>query len=217
MKVAVVTPHYKEPSDWFQQCLDSVRDQTYPCTHIIVNDGADRGPEPSERVQVMDMSRPHGTLGNAARALGSVSAAAQEFDAIAWLDADNWFAPNHVESLVDLHRQSGAAVVTSGRYLHCLDGSELGPCVETDGQTHADASTFLITKQAYPLISVWYLMEPKYHPIGDRVVWQRVLDWGYSRAYSGLPTLRYRTPFKVHYDYYGVEVPEGAKEVRIIR
>ena len=116
MRVAVVTPHFREPHEWFQQCLDSVRDQTYPCTHIIVNDGAERGPANSDRVQVIELPVSLGHVGDAARAIGSVSAVAQGFDAIAWLDADNWYSPNHLATLVALHNDTGAAVVTSHRF-----------------------------------------------------------------------------------------------------
>jgi hypothetical protein len=39
LKVAVVTPYYQEPQDWLIQCHESVANQSYPCTHIMVADG----------------------------------------------------------------------------------------------------------------------------------------------------------------------------------
>jgi len=39
MRVAVVTPYYKEPEAWLARCLTSVREQTYPVTHLVVADG----------------------------------------------------------------------------------------------------------------------------------------------------------------------------------
>jgi len=212
MDVAVVTPHYKEPQDWFQKCLDSVRDQTYPCTHIIVNDGANRGPGNSESVQVLDLPVSHGDFGDAARTIGSVSAVVQGFDAIAWLDGDNWYAPEHVESLVSLHNQTGAAIVMSDRTLHHMDGSVLGPCPESDGITFFDTSTYLVTRSAFRIIADWFLMDPKYHPISDRIILERIKELGMSHAGTGLKTLSYRTPYKCHYDYYGAIAPPGAKD-----
>lgn len=213
MRVAVVTPRFREPREWFQQCLDSVRDQTYPCTHIVVNDGAERGPDNSDRVQVIDLPVSLGFIGDPARAIGSVSAVAQGFDAIAWLDADNWYSPNHIESLVKLHQDTGAAVLTSHRYLHRLDGGRLGPCPETDGTSFADTSTMLITREAFGVIPTWFLMEPKYHPIGDRMIWSYITDEGISHAHSGLMTLHYRTAWRFHYEHFGLEPPiQGLKE-----
>ena len=213
MRVAVVTPRFREPRQWFQQCLDSVRDQTYPCTHIVVNDGADRGPSNSEHVQVIDLPVSLGFIGDPARAIGSVSAVAQGFDAIAWLDADNWYSSNHIGSLVKLHRDTGAAVLTSHRYLHRLDGGPLGPCPETDGNSFADTSTMMITRAAFGVIPTWFLMEPKYHPIGDRMIWKRITDEGISHAHSGLMTLHYRSAWRFHYEHFGLEPPvDGLKE-----
>ncbi len=211
MKVAVVTPRFKEPPEWFEQCLASVREQTIPCTHIIVNDGADRGPENTDRVQVIDLPRPHGDYGDTARAIGSASAITQGFDAIAWLDADNWYSADHVESLLALHQETGAAIVTSGRSLHRLDGGYLGPCPEVDGVNFVDTSTFMVTRAGFSVVPFWFLMAPNQHKLGDRFLWSHIHASNISHAHSGLATLHYRTGFKVHYDFFGVEPPPDAK------
>ena len=39
MRVAVITPYYKEPEAWLARCLTSVREQSYPVTHFVVADG----------------------------------------------------------------------------------------------------------------------------------------------------------------------------------
>ena len=39
MRIAVVTPYYKEPTDILRRCHDSVMAQTCPVTHIMVSDG----------------------------------------------------------------------------------------------------------------------------------------------------------------------------------
>src|ERR1700722_9337974 len=96
MSIAVITPFFRTPSGWFQQCLDSVARQTTACTHVVVCDGS---PLPSDvkmtdAVQIVTLPKPHGDFGNAARAIGSVSAVCRGFDAIAYLDSDNWFEPH---------------------------------------------------------------------------------------------------------------------------
>ena len=60
MKVAVVTPYYKVPPDWLGRCLESVRDQTYPSTHILVADGLAQDVIDTFDVQQIDL--PTGTL-----------------------------------------------------------------------------------------------------------------------------------------------------------
>ena len=39
LRVAVITPYYREPLTMLRQCHDSVRTQTYPCTHFLIADG----------------------------------------------------------------------------------------------------------------------------------------------------------------------------------
>src|SRR5437868_3981074 len=39
LKVAVVTPYYKEPIEVLRRCLDSVAAQRAACTHFLVADG----------------------------------------------------------------------------------------------------------------------------------------------------------------------------------
>lgn len=39
MKAAIITPYYKEPVAQLRQCVNSVREQSYPCTHILLPDG----------------------------------------------------------------------------------------------------------------------------------------------------------------------------------
>ena len=67
--------------------------RTVPCTHIVVNDGGEP-PEIADnaRTQLIHLPTAHRDVGNAARAIGSVTAICQGFDALAYLDADNWYA-----------------------------------------------------------------------------------------------------------------------------
>src|SRR4051794_24560005 len=91
MKIAVITPFHKTPTPWLEQCLVSVARQTVPCTHFLVCDGD----EPHDitipaSVKVLRLPDAHRDFGNTPRAIGSVSAISQGFDAIAYLDSDNW-------------------------------------------------------------------------------------------------------------------------------
>jgi glycosyltransferase involved in cell wall biosynthesis len=214
MRVAVVTPRFREPRAWLDRCLESVRRQTIPCTHVVVDDGGD--PTPDDGIERIVLPAPHADFGDAARAIGSVSAIVRGYDAIAWLDADNWFAPTHLQTLLALHVRTGAAVVTSARMLHRLDGEVLGPCGEVDGERFVDTSCMMITRAAFPIVAEWYLMPRERHVVGDRVVWRRIVESGLTRAHTGIPTLSYRTPYRVHYESFGVPPPEGAKDTVLL-
>src|SRR5271165_1713961 len=119
-RVAVVTPFCDEPIEWLAQAQQSIVEQTYPCDHILVGDAASVVPP----LPAMVINLPTGVrdFGDTPRAIGSLYAAGLGYDAIAYLDADNWYYPDHISTLVGLHFQTNAAVVTSYRVLVRLDG-----------------------------------------------------------------------------------------------
>ncbi|MFP6688355.1 MAG: glycosyltransferase [Alphaproteobacteria bacterium] len=167
MKVAVITPYFEAGEDWLKKCHESVLAQTHHCTQFFVADGAPQDVISDFDAQHIVLGANHGDYGNPPRAIGSVSAIGQGFDAIAWLDADNWYEPNHIESLVGLHRKQGAAICTSSRMIYGSNGAPLGLCPNVDGKKFFDTNCYLLTRAAYELISVWYEMEPRLHPVGD--------------------------------------------------
>ena len=150
MRVAVVTPYFREADDVLRQCLDSVSAQTCPVTHILVADGFPKDwVSRSVSHHIVLPGGGHGDNGNLARAVGAAIAVSEGYDAIALLDADNWFQPDHVSSLVTLHEQSGAAICASARSLHRLDGSLLASH-DPDGTAHDwldDAIAFTVTDE----------------------------------------------------------------------
>lgn len=212
VKIAVITPSYNSHQAWLEQCLVSVASQTVPCTHFLVFDG---GPIPPlanlDHVQLLTTSGPHRDTGNAARAIGSISAISKGFDAIAYLDADNWYEPNHLEMLVEMVRNTGAVVGSSSRTLFTLDGELLGKCPEVDGNRFVDTNCLFIGKPAFSVVAEWYMMPRTYVDVGDRVVWAKVQQHDFRRAHHNHPTVNYRTSYRVHYEHFGKPPPPGAK------
>ena len=88
MRIAIITPYYKEPTEVLRRCHDSVKAQTYPATHFMLADGH---PNPEvDNWDVVHIKLPaHGDSCDTPRAIGALSASAQGFDAISLLDADN--------------------------------------------------------------------------------------------------------------------------------
>lgn len=209
-KVAVVTPYWRTPMEWLRQCHESVRAQTYPCTHFLVADGEPLAEVDSWPAEHIRLSTCHADNGDTPRAIGSLDAIGQGYDAIAYLDSDNWFLPDHVESLIRLHRDTGAAVCFSHRYYCRLDGSVMGYCKDSDGETFADTSAMLFTRKAFFLTSMWAMIHPRLHPICDRVMMMWIRQHKVSRAFSNRMTLCFRTGYVGDYRSFGEDPPPGA-------
>ncbi|MEJ1938213.1 hypothetical protein WDZ92_49095, partial [Nostoc sp. NIES-2111] len=124
-RVAVVTPYYKEPDDEMRRMLASVAAQTKACHHIVVSDGF---PNPLARVPGVthiELGAAHADNGNTPRYVGALVALAQGYDAVAFLDADNWFEPKHIERLVEVQGKAGLGAVFSSRNVYLPDGTKV--------------------------------------------------------------------------------------------
>lgn len=210
MRVAVISPYYKESEKELKRCRDSVASQTHPCVHFFVSDG-----HPNEIIDDWDVIHirlpNHSDYGDTPRALAAMSAAVRGFDAVSFLDADNWYEPNHIASLISLCEKTGASVATSGRMLRRPDGSILSPCYDSDGETFIDTNCYLITRVSFNLFPVWIYKEKQLACIGDRVFWRAVLRSGCKRAHSPEYSVNYASLFAGHYIRNGEAPPPGAK------
>lgn len=213
MKIAVVTPYYREADDVLRTCLDSVRAQTHtPCRHFLVSDGF-----PNPLVEGYDLTHirlpnAHGDNGNLGRCVGAFTAMSEGYDGIAFLDADNWFRPDHIARLAALHARTGAAICTTGRSIHALDGSLLMAVDrESDGVGFADTSCLCVFRPAFDLIPLWGLMPREAGPICDRLMWEAVIMRGISRAHDPEPSMAFRSQYRNHYTYVGKTPPAEAK------
>jgi hypothetical protein len=152
--------------------------------------------------------------GDTPRAIGSLYAAGLGFDAVTYLDADNWYHPRHIESLVQLAAQGPAAIVTSRReFRHLETGEFMAECLTSDGEQFCDTNCLLLTRAAFSLLANWALMEPDFHIIDDRVIWHHVLASGLPRTHTGLASLAYRTTHAGIYHDLKRPIPPGAKNV----
>lgn len=221
MRVAVVVPFHAERLEQLEQCISSVEGQSYQGTELVlVADGAKLelahavGRMPSRaRTRVLWLPTAHGDFGNTARAIGALDAIGAGVDAVAFLDADNWLDPCHVEKLVRLHESSGAAICTASRWLTRLDGTLIGKCGDSNGEDLADTSTLFVTRQAFPLLPMWGLLPKTLASVGDRVWWMLARQSKAPRAHCDEPTVFYRTSYAAHYRAIGEAPPPGAKEV----
>jgi glycosyltransferase involved in cell wall biosynthesis len=212
MRVAVVTPYWKESVEVLKRCHDSVLAQTHPDTiHVMVSDGLP-SPEVDSWSRVHHIKVPHhGDSGDTLRVIGALSASVFGAEAITLLDADNWFEPDHIETLRNVHLATGAQVVTGTRILRRMDGSVLGICHESNGRDFNDTNCYFLTKPTFGALISWGFKDPRESIMGDRIFWQALLRHGYSRAHCLKPTTNYVTSFAAHYLAFGEEAPDQAK------
>jgi hypothetical protein len=211
MKVAVITPYFNESDEYLRACHESVAAQTHPCTHFMVADGRPRALVDSWDVQHVRLPVSCADYGDTPRGVGSVLAIGQGFDAIAYLDADNWYYPHHVETLVAQHRDSGAAVISATRNLHRLDGSLLGACPDSEGDSFIDVNCYFLTRAAFRVVPAWWMMPSHLHVIDDRVMLAYIRRLNLSHQHCAVPTVAYRTAFAFHYRRVGERPPPGTK------
>ena len=172
LRIAVVTPYYRESLEVLRHCHDSVRQQTYPATHYLVADGYPTPEVSNWPAEHIILSKSHDDNGNTPRGVGSLSAMNQGFDAIAYLDADNWYYSNHIESMVKLHVAQRAAVCTATCAIHRLNGSFM--YVDTQESDGANARRYeLSVHDAGSLPSATHLGDDAatVGPICDRIFW----------------------------------------------
>ena len=212
MKVAVVTPYYKESLQVLNNCRASVIGQTHKdVRHYMVADGY-----PQEFYMGMPnhIALPRcDDYGDTPRLVGCAVADAQGADAILLLDADCWLDPDHVERMVATMLAKDVSVVTCPRKLWRMDGSYMGVDKESDGEHFNDTNCYLVRRDAFHLFRAWGLKDKKLAIVDDRVFWATVQSQNVSIARNRKATVNYPTSFAFHYTERDEPVPDGAKVI----
>ena len=210
-KVAVITPYYKEPLSVIQQCHESVLAQTEPCLHVLVADGHPKRRINQWTAEHIRLPRSHGDIGSTPRLIGCYHAIGLGVEAVAFLDADNWYQPNHIEALRQKMNSEGADFASSGRMLCRLDGSTMAPCPLTDPNRFIDTNAMMFSERAFPILHQWCLMPNYGHLIGDRIMLHHIKQSGLRRTHSDEPSVNYRCSKEGLYQLLGEPVPEGVQ------
>ena len=207
--VAVITPYFDEPLELLWQCHQSVLAQEYPCIHVLVADGRPKADLDDWQAHHVVLPKSHGDIGSTPRLIGSYHAIGLGVEAVAFLDADNWYHPGHINGLMRLRAESGAAFMSSSRMLCRLDGGVMGPCPLIDSERFIDTNCMLFAKEAFPLLHHWVLMPDYGHLVGDRIMFHHVRCSGVSRQHLNEPSVFYRCGKPGLYRQMGEEPPTG--------
>lgn len=218
-RVAVITPYYREPLELLAQAHESVHAQGVAADHILVADGFPKDEvDRWKDVRHVVLPDSHGDAGATARGIGSMLADAEGYDFIAYLDADNWYHRNHLASLLELHRRSGAPVCASFRSFHQPDGTLLNITEQLeDNLQHVDTNCFLVHRSAFGVLPVWMRMPRAIWSMCDRVFLAALRHQRFVIASTRERTIAYRTLHELHYTQAGLPPPAGYKSKDLMR
>lgn len=173
--------------------IESVQQQTYPCQHYIFYDGVPINMEFPKNIHVtqLPVKTGGGAIMNGAICAASIFLTTEDY--LCFVDDDNWFEPNHVESLMSIMRNNEYAY--SLRRLINQDGTFW---MNDDGEATGhhgdlvDVNCFLMTRHlAKQVAPLWYNTNGEVM-IGDRHVWAALLQNNVPYAASGKYTVNYR-------------------------
>jgi hypothetical protein len=210
MKICVVTPYFETDPAWLRQGHASVRGQTVPAHHILVCDGsAPAQLDPFQGTHIL-LQRNYKDYGNTPRLIGCYNAITQDADAIAFLDADNWFQPDHLEGLLQFARDNQLDACSSARTLHRPDGSFMAKCQTVNGRPFIDSSCLLAMKSAFQHLIAWVLSPQDVAAEMDQHLWSHMRSMGARLGFLDKPTVSYRTRHASHYRLIGETPPDDA-------
>ena len=204
--VVVITPTIGHSA--LSKAMESVSNQTYKnLTHLIVIDGREYFEKALKSIPLHDnvviTTAPFNTGGNGyyGHRIYAAYSHLVNHDYVAFLDEDNWFDPNHIETLVNTLETKDYDWVHSLRKVYVENDYLADDCCESIGkypiwfsqpdnpQHLVDTSSYLfkrdfLTKVAHNIHYGWG---------GDRVLLNSIMHMSNFET-SGLHTLNYKLP-----------------------
>lgn len=214
MKICVVTPYYQTDAAWVRQGHASVRTQTVSAHHILVCDGSDPVRIEGFLGTHIILQRNYKDYGNTPRMIGCFNAINQGADAIAFLDGDNWYQPDHLENLMRFAHDNNLDACSSARTLHRADGSPMAKCPTVNGRPYIDTSCLLVLKPAFQHLIAWVLYPQNVAAEMDQHVWGHLKNMGTRVGFLDRPTLVYRTRHASHFRMINEAPPPDAIDRR---
>jgi glycosyltransferase involved in cell wall biosynthesis len=211
-RYVVVTPYYKEDRRLLERCIGSVRAQTVPTEHLLVADGFPQSWIDTLGVRHLRLDKAHDDYGNTPRGIGALLAAAEGYDAIALLDADNWLEPKHFELSLAAALSSGLSCdyVIARRNFMRPNETRIDLLDEPMNE-HVDTNCFVFLPGSYHMLHSWALMPRGVSSLGDRVFYSALRAQRLIPAVVEVPTVNYHTMWEAFYRRIGEAPPSGAK------
>ena len=170
LSVAVITS--TRGRETIKQANESVRNQTYKATHYVFAHGRDcwdkveNNMKEIANAQVVNLPRANGGNGYGMAPVFALAPFVVEEDIMFYLDDDNWYEPDHIESLVEMIEKHNLGWAYSLRKivdvkgnLICEDNCESLGCIpNSDQQYLVDNSCYAVrTDVARRHSHAWYV------------------------------------------------------------
>jgi glycosyltransferase involved in cell wall biosynthesis len=202
--VTVITP--TTGASYLRQAIESVKNQTYDnIQHLVVVDGQPKGrviAREYPHIDLIDLPYPTGLDRFNGHRIYGASVYLAKGDLVCFLDEDNYFDPNHIESLVAVMQKpndwafSLRKIVDKDNNYVCNDDCEsLGKWESCIGDFFVDVGCFFLPKLlAIQLSPIWYrkAREPGV-PEVDRMLTHVLRNNNLKFDTNGEYTLNYRT------------------------
>lgn len=210
MKIAVITPYYRESEEQLIRCIESVCAQTVPVTHFMIADGNPKSYVSSSGVRHISLDNCHNDYGNTPRAIGARLALRENFDVIGFLDADNWFDQDHLEYSIDQSRD--VDFIVSKRKWVRNDRSVM-PLEDADdlNRSHADTNCLILLPTAVDTALRWELIPKPLSIIGDRILYHSLLASGLRPLFKDRATVNYLCTWASFFETLHEDPPDYAK------
>lgn len=217
MKIAVITPYYDENIGTLLRSSDSVTSARHDVCQIFVNDGGSPHSDIDSWTNTQHIVLPirHNDAGATPRSIGALSAFSQGFDAVSFLDADNFYDFDHIDSMAEIQEFVKPDVISATRNICTQTGEILFvDYLESNGQDFCDTNCMWLTKKCMPFLSEW-IVPAADRLWSDRLFWTALTRSNLVRYHNTLPTVNYCSRWAAHYQTAGIDPP--AESVWIAR
>ena len=206
-KIAVVTPYHSESAETLLKCMRSVQEQTIPCLHYLVADCEGQLAAHWAHRHII-LGESHHDYGNTPRAIGAMLAISEGADAVCFLDADNTYDPDHIETCLAVAQANpDLDYIAAKRRILLPDGTFV---TDEEEPGHVDSSCFFLLPGAFYAVPQQALQPKELAIVGDRFFLQRL--HGLKSAPTGKPTVNYTSNWAIHYQMAGRQAPFDAKK-----
>lgn len=215
MRIAVVTPYFKEDRSVLARCMESVRKQAVPVDHILVADGFPQDwVEAYGNVNHVILRKNSADFGDTPRSLGFVVGMKNDYDILQFLDADNVLFPDHMAKAVEACAANRPDLIVARRALLRPDGSTMSVAMQDeDNLMHVDTNCYVFCSSAFHIGLKWSLIPRQFACVGDRIFWGIVRNANLKAVVLRDKTVGYSCMWPEVYKALGETPPAGARDL----
>jgi hypothetical protein len=208
---AIITAYYKEDRSVLERCVRGVKSQSVFSDHFLVSDGFPQSWLDDSHVRHIKLGKAHKDAGNTPRGLGALLAVSEGYTGIGFLDADNWYDPNHVEECCRASEglDSPVDIVFAKRRMFLANGVLINAPEQID---HVDTRCCWFLPGSFHLLHYWTIMPRGIgEAFGDRIFYNMIKVSSLKVGQTNEVTVNYTSNWEDDYRRLGFVPPTTAK------